>query len=69
MTWLGKTASGILGAALVAALMAAPTSAQEEKVVHVYNWVDYIGETTLADFTKATVIKVVYDTYDSDETE
>ena len=39
-----------------------------EDVVHVYNWVDYIGETTLEDFTKATGIKVVYDTYDAAET-
>ena len=43
-------------------------SAAEDKVVHVYNWVDYIGETTLEDFEKETGIKVVYDTYDSAET-
>ena len=40
----------------------------EEGKVHVYNWVDYIGETTLDDFKKATGIEVVYDTYDSAET-
>ena len=34
------------------------------RVVHVYNWTDYIGETTLDDFRKATGIKAVYDTYD-----
>jgi putrescine transport system substrate-binding protein len=39
----------------------------EDKVVNVYNWVDYIGETTVEDFEKATGIKVVYDTYDSAE--
>ena len=39
----------------------------EEKVVHVYNWVDYVGPTTLADFEARTGIKVVYDTYDSNE--
>ncbi len=39
----------------------------EDKVVNVYNWADYIGETTLEDFTKATGIKVVYDTYSSSE--
>ncbi len=43
-------------------------NAEEEKVVHVYNWVDYIGETTIEDFEKETGIKVVYDTYDSAET-
>jgi putrescine transport system substrate-binding protein len=39
----------------------------EDKVVNVYNWVDYIGETTLEDFRSATGIEVVYDTYDSAE--
>lgn len=46
--------------------VAAPALAQE-KVVNIYNWSDYIGETTLADFTKATGIKTVYDTYDNNE--
>lgn len=55
--------------ALAAALVAAgPAGAADEKVVNVYNWVDYIGETTVADFEKASGIKVVYDTYDSTET-
>src|ERR1700755_932314 len=39
-----------------------------EKVLYVYNWADYIGKDTLADFEGATGIKVVYDTYDADET-
>ncbi len=29
--------------------------------LRLYNWTDYIGETTLADFEKATGIKVIYD--------
>jgi len=40
----------------------------EEKVLYVYNWADYIGKNTVADFERATGIKVVYDTYDADET-
>jgi putrescine transport system substrate-binding protein len=40
----------------------------EEKVLRVYNWADYIGKNTIAEFEAATGIKVVYDTYDSDET-
>ena len=40
----------------------------EEKLLYVYNWADYIGKSTLADFERATGIKVVYDTYDADET-
>lgn len=35
--------------------------------VFVYNWSDYIGETTLADFTAETGIEVVYDLYASSE--
>ncbi|HMQ57265.1 MAG TPA: polyamine ABC transporter substrate-binding protein [Rhizobiaceae bacterium] len=42
-------------------------AAAQENVVNVYNWADYIGETTLEDFTKATGIDVVYDTYSSAE--
>lgn len=42
--------------------------AAEEKVLNLYNWTDYIGETTIADFEKETGIKVNYDTYDSNET-
>ena len=42
--------------------------AAEEKVLYVYNWADYIGKDTLADFERSTGIKVVYDTYDADET-
>jgi putrescine transport system substrate-binding protein len=35
--------------------------------VNVYNWADYIGETTLEDFEAATGIGVVYDLYASAE--
>jgi putrescine transport system substrate-binding protein len=39
----------------------------EEKVLNVYNWTDYVGRNTIADFEARTGIKVVYDTYDSNE--
>lgn len=39
----------------------------EEKIVNVYNWSDYIDETTLKDFEKETGIKVVYDVFDSND--
>ncbi len=45
----------------------AGTPAPEEKIVNVYNWSDYIGETTLADFEAATGIKAVYAVMDSNE--
>ncbi len=41
--------------------------AQDEKVVNVYNWSDYIDESVLADFEKETGIKVRYDVFDSNE--
>lgn len=41
--------------------------AVEAKVLHVYNWADYIGQTTIADFEVRTGIRVAYDTYDSAE--
>jgi putrescine transport system substrate-binding protein len=39
----------------------------EDKLVNVYNWSDYIGSKTIADFEARTGIKVNYDTYDSNE--
>lgn len=36
--------------------------------LNIYNWSDYIGENTIADFEKETGIKVRYDTYDGNET-
>ncbi|MDE1147622.1 MAG: polyamine ABC transporter substrate-binding protein [Azospirillaceae bacterium] len=40
----------------------------QSKKVNVYNWSDYIGPTTLADFTKATGIQTKYDVYTDLET-
>ncbi len=43
-------------------------AAAAEKLVNFYTWDTYIGETTLADFTKATGIEVKMDLYgDNDE--
>jgi putrescine transport system substrate-binding protein len=63
-----------LTVAIAAAVMSACGSGghggarEEEKLLYVYNWADYIGKSTLAEFERTTGIKVVYDTYDSDET-
>jgi putrescine transport system substrate-binding protein len=46
---------------------AKPEAGGDEKVVYVYNWSDYVAEDTLANFEKATGIKVVYDVYDANE--
>ena len=56
--------------ALAAALLlwAAPAAAQEEeKVLNVYNWSDYIAEDTIKNFEKETGIKVRYDNFDNNE--
>jgi len=45
---------------------AAPAS-NEEKVVNVYNWSDYIDPKMLEAFTKETGIKVNYDVFDTNE--
>jgi putrescine transport system substrate-binding protein len=37
-------------------------------VLHIYNWADYIGYNTVAEFERQTHIKVVYEFYDSNET-
>lgn len=39
----------------------------QERTVNVYNWSDYIDDSVLAEFTKETGIKVVYDVFDSNE--
>jgi len=39
----------------------------EEKVLHVYNWSDYIAPDTVRRFEVQTGIKVIYDVYDSNE--
>ena len=49
------------------AAAAATAAASEEKVLHVYNWADYIGADTIQDFEARTGIKVTYDVFDSAE--
>src|ERR1700712_163735 len=60
------TAAPVLVA--VAAMWSAPASAQEEeKILNIYNWSDYIADDTIANFEKETGIKVRYDVFDSNE--
>lgn len=55
---------------LAAAILAAGLSqaALAEGTLNVYNWGEYIGEETIANFEKEFDIKVTYDNYDSVET-
>jgi putrescine transport system substrate-binding protein len=48
-------------------LLAAPARAEEEKVLNVYNWSDYIADDTVANFEKETGIRVRYDNFDNNE--
>jgi putrescine transport system substrate-binding protein len=58
-----------LGLAIAAALtFSSQQAAAEERVVNFYNWSNYMAPDVLEAFTKETGIKVVYDTFDANET-
>ncbi|WP_124323144.1 polyamine ABC transporter substrate-binding protein [Pseudomonas chlororaphis] len=59
----GKT---LLAMSLMGAMAAVAQA--DDKVLHVYNWSDYIAPDTIANFEKESGIKVVYDVFDSNET-
>ena len=60
--------AGLAAAFAALGLTAMPAQAQEEdKVLNVYNWSDYIAEDTVARFEKETGIKVRYDNFDNNE--
>nr|WP_238313887.1 polyamine ABC transporter substrate-binding protein [Methylobacterium crusticola] len=48
-------------------VLAGGASAAPERVVNVYNWSDYVDPKMLDAFTRETGIRVVYDTYDTNE--
>jgi putrescine transport system substrate-binding protein len=58
-------------AALLAATFALASSValaqEEEKVLNVYNWSDYISEDAIKNFENETGIKVRYDNFDNNE--
>ena len=54
--------------ALTAVLLAVAPPSAEERMVNFYNWSNYMAPDVLEDFTKETGIKVVYDTFDANET-
>ncbi len=61
---------GLLSSLVLAGLIggvALPAAAEEEKVLNIYNWSDYIAADTVANFEKETGIKVRYDTFDNNE--
>lgn len=64
-----KTLTRLIGVSLLGAatLVTSPVFAQEEKVLNIYNWSDYIAEDTIKNFEKETGIKVRYDLFDTNE--
>jgi len=63
----GPTCIRIRWAVAMGALLALPANAQE-RTVNFYNWSNYVAPGVLEDFTRETGIKVVYDTFDANET-
>ncbi len=61
-----RSALTTFGGAALAMPFVRPSWAQAG-TVNVYNWADYIGETTLQDFETETGIGVIYDLYSSSE--
>src|SRR6202041_3042092 len=58
-----------LVAAMAWALALPSLAAQaQERTVNFYNWSNYVAPGVLEDFTRETGIKVVYDTFDANET-
>ncbi len=69
--WKIKTCLSALAMSGLATMLlgvASPVQAQEEeKVLNIYNWSDYIAEDTIKNFERDTGIKVRYDTFDNNE--
>src|SRR5579859_2847818 len=55
-------------AAGVALALFPPPAMAAERTVNFYNWSNYVAPGVLEDFTRETGIKVVYDTFDANET-
>jgi putrescine transport system substrate-binding protein len=54
--------------ALAAVLALSPSARAQQRTVNFYNWSNYMAPGVLEDFSKETGIKVVYDTFDANET-
>lgn len=60
-------AAAIMAAGLAATSCGPKTPAAAGGELHIYNWSDYIDPALLEEFTRETGVKVVYDTFDSNE--
>jgi putrescine transport system substrate-binding protein len=64
---LKKTARLLAACALTFFALSAVRAQEEEKVLNIYNWSDYIADDTIRNFEKETGIKVRYDNFDNNE--
>jgi putrescine transport system substrate-binding protein len=62
-----RKAVGLMAASAIVSMPFIRRAKAEDQTVNVYNWADYIGETTIEDFQSASGISVTYDTYSSAE--
>ncbi|WP_395688501.1 polyamine ABC transporter substrate-binding protein [Aestuariivirga sp.] len=67
MTINRRRATGLMAASALLAMPYVRRARAEDQVLNVYNWADYIGETTIEDFQARSGIAVTYDTYSSAE--
>jgi putrescine transport system substrate-binding protein len=63
-----RTPIGIAAAFVLALAVAALPARAQQRTVNFYNWSNYMAPGVLEDFTRETGIKVVYDTFDANET-
>ena len=64
---LTKLAAAAVSLLTLGVVATQPAHAEEEKVLNIYNWSNYIAPDTIANFEKETGIKVRYDNFDSNE--
>lgn len=70
LNWRASSAAAAAAFALAAVSCGErhPPPSAEAQVLNIYNWADYIGRATIAEFERQTHIKVVYELYDSNQT-
>src|SRR5476651_1785045 len=63
-----RTPIRLVAAIALALALPAPAARAQQRTINFYNWLNYVAPGVLEDFTKETGIKVVYDTFDANET-
>jgi len=63
-----RTQIRLVAAIAWALALPSPAARAQQRTVNFYNWSNYVAPGVLEDFTRETGIKVVYDTFDANET-